>query len=394
MKPKPAKFGAIAFSVIIVFAVIAFWFASTQAAIPNKLTIQGRLDEGSSLADGNYAMVFNVYNVASGGSALYAESHTGPNKVEVSNGFFSTTLGDLTSLDLDFDVPYWLGITIESDSEVSPRIALNSSSYALKAGGLVMDANLSVDSGTLFVNISDNRVGIGTTAPTQALEVAGTIYSTSGGFKFPDGTTMSSAATGDITGVTAGTGLSGGGDSGAVTLNADATYLQRRVSSTCAAGSSIREIAADGTVTCETDDAGGTGDITQVRTAYTNASCDSGNCDLRNIDGSGSGLDADTVDGHSYSAGWEGEAGVLKFNHCTGKGCTASISCDSGDVVIVAAGYSSHFGSYCDTTTECWDGAVLSTGAFLWNRLGTMSASYTEIGDASYSGACVVAICE
>ena len=36
--------------------------------------------------------------------------------------------------------------------------------------------------------------GIGTTAPGQKLSVAGTIESTSGGVKFPDGTTQSSAA--------------------------------------------------------------------------------------------------------------------------------------------------------------------------------------------------------
>jgi cysteine-rich repeat protein len=68
---------------------------------------------------------------------------------------------------------------------------------------------------------------------------------------------------GDITSVTAGTGLSGGGDSGDVTLDADTTYLQRRVSSSCPAGQSIREIASDGTVTCEVDDNSG-GDITGV----------------------------------------------------------------------------------------------------------------------------------
>ncbi len=68
---------------------------------------------------------------------------------------------------------------------------------------------------------------------------------------------------GDITAVNAGTGLSGGGGAGDVTLSADTTYLQRRVSSTCAAGSSIRAIAADGTVTCELDDNAG-GDITAV----------------------------------------------------------------------------------------------------------------------------------
>jgi len=64
---------------------------------------------------------------------------------------------------------------------------------------------------------------------------------------------------GDITAVYAGTGLSGGGTSGNVTLNADTGYLQRRVTGSCAAGSSIRVINANGTVTCETDDVGGGG---------------------------------------------------------------------------------------------------------------------------------------
>jgi hypothetical protein len=41
---------------------------------------------------------------------------------------------------------------------------------------------------------ADGKVGVGTTAPGQLLSVAGTIESTSGGFKFPDGTVQAAAA--------------------------------------------------------------------------------------------------------------------------------------------------------------------------------------------------------
>jgi hypothetical protein len=89
---------------------------------------------------------------------------------------------------------------------------------------------------------------------------------------------LNGGGAGDITAVTAGTGLTGGATSGPATVNVgtgtgitvnaddvaiDPTYTQRRVSSTCAAGTSIRVIAQDGTVTCETDDDSG-GDITSV----------------------------------------------------------------------------------------------------------------------------------
>jgi hypothetical protein len=71
---------------------------------------------------------------------------------------------------------------------------------------------------------------------------------------------------GALTGVTAATGLTGGGTSGNVSLAVDPTIVQARVSDTCAAGRAMSSIRQDGTVGCHTADVtqmmGGTGAAT------------------------------------------------------------------------------------------------------------------------------------
>src|SRR5260370_1069330 len=72
---------------------------------------------------------------------------------------------------------------------------------------------------------SAGNFGIGTGAPTQKLEVAGNVKISGAGnaLVFPDNTVMTSAGAGTnggtITGVTAGTGLTGGGTAGSVALS-------------------------------------------------------------------------------------------------------------------------------------------------------------------------------
>lgn len=70
-----------------------------------------------------------------------------------------------------------------------------SGSAGLKTTGASDGITAFQQSGTESMRITAaGNVGIGTNSPGQKLAVAGTVESTSGGFKFPDGTTQATAA--------------------------------------------------------------------------------------------------------------------------------------------------------------------------------------------------------
>ncbi|MCR5889672.1 tail fiber domain-containing protein [Hymenobacter sp. J193] len=77
------------------------------------------------------------------------------------------------------------------------------SSHGNITNATALGANVELTTSNTVVLGSGANVGIGTSGPTQKLEVAGTIFSSTGGFQFPDGTTQTTAAapfdlTGDI----------------------------------------------------------------------------------------------------------------------------------------------------------------------------------------------------
>lgn len=99
--------------------------------IPRTVSYQGVLTDatGAVLPDGNYYLTFRLYDVATAGSVLWWEGQS----VAVSKGIFNVILGSFSPLTLPFDRPYWLGVTVGGDSELTPRIALTGVPYSLRS---------------------------------------------------------------------------------------------------------------------------------------------------------------------------------------------------------------------------------------------------------------------
>src|SRR5262245_19460852 len=193
--------------------------------IGTAFTYQGRLTDGATPPNANYDFEFLLFDQASGGA------QQGPtvirNAVVVADGLFTVSL--------DFGAVFagakrWLEVRVRpagggAFTTLSPRQDLTPSPNAV------------FSSVVPWTGVSGKPAGF-----------ADDIDNDSGG---------------DITGVAASTGLSGGGTSGDVTLSVNPVTVQSRVNGNCPAGQSIRVVNQDGTVTCEADNDSG-GDITEV----------------------------------------------------------------------------------------------------------------------------------
>lgn len=107
-----------------------------SATLPPTLNYQGHLTDGNGAPiDGVVNIAFRIYDVDLGGLPLWTDNRS----VNVQQGVFSIELGDSTSpfpVGL-FETPLWIGISIETDNEMTPRRPITSAGYAFKAG----DAN-------------------------------------------------------------------------------------------------------------------------------------------------------------------------------------------------------------------------------------------------------------
>ncbi|MBI2551344.1 hypothetical protein HYV73_03295 [Candidatus Uhrbacteria bacterium] len=146
--------------VCVSVAIINMTQAATALAVtpPRLIPFQAKLtdDQRVTVDDGVYSMFFAFYDAAAAGVCLWSAGNTDANtatidcagdtpdgtvSVTVTDGVFSLLLGDTgqnfipSSLFADTSTVY-LGLTISPDPEMTPRIRMGASSYALNAESL------------------------------------------------------------------------------------------------------------------------------------------------------------------------------------------------------------------------------------------------------------------
>lgn len=142
------------FSLTVSFFVLLVSFAHA-GTVPQLINYQGTLTDtsGNPVPDGQYGVVFNIYDVATDGTPLWTETWNNTTvPVNTNKGNFNAMLGAHNPIPLSFFNEHpvtYLGIKVGNDSEMLPRQRISSVAYAFTAGTGVPKGGIIMWSGAI-----------------------------------------------------------------------------------------------------------------------------------------------------------------------------------------------------------------------------------------------------
>jgi len=153
---------------VLALGLLLSAFEIASAAAPKTLGYQGHLaDSGGNPITADLSITFRLYDVASGGSALWSEIQPA---VQVDGGNMAVELGKVTPLPPNvWGKQLYLGIQISGDSEMAPRPPLTAAPFALRAGGTMKNTIVVSAEGTPIEN-GTALIAAAATAATTASE--------------------------------------------------------------------------------------------------------------------------------------------------------------------------------------------------------------------------------
>ena len=133
------------------------------STVGGTIALQGILRDpnGTTVTDGSYSLTIKLYDVVTGGTPVFTEVI---GSAAVQNGVFSIEIGatSASSSDLDqvpFNTTYYVGVTVESGTEMTPRTKLTVSPYSMAMYG---SSNIIPNTG---------NVGLGTLSPQAVVHI-------------------------------------------------------------------------------------------------------------------------------------------------------------------------------------------------------------------------------
>lgn len=177
LRSKITKFLSYVVAILFILSSLYIYPQFSKSAINQQINYQGKLTDNSNIAvpDDDYDMVFSFYSGPScdfSTCGLWTETwNSGTSPVAVTNGLFSVMLGTYSSLSsVDFDQTIYLGVTVGTDTEMTPRKIIGAVPAAMEAQKL---SGYEENEFALLAGRSGGQNLIGGTSANEVMSIQG-----------------------------------------------------------------------------------------------------------------------------------------------------------------------------------------------------------------------------